>query len=205
MSEMNNVLVQNQNENETLENDSIILEEKAAEVMLDTKNETAEQQKENESAYDEALAKLNSYGLIWNFRSFRYIMDKENLAFAQLRSCVFMQGDRLVFDYLKACIEIIKAGLIGSKQIPENKPEELLDKAYEIAEDWRDSVGSLATLHIMLINRLEEKHFFMDTVTDIKILKHLSSKNLEKDLTIRAIGNDMREKMSQAQALSKSF
>lgn len=167
-------------------------------------NYTPEQKKENEEAYNVALEHLNSYGLNWTFRSIRYIIDKENIGFAQLRSCVHMVGDRAVFDFLKSAIFIIKAGLIGSKQLKETDTQALEDKAYEIVEDWRENVGSISSLHIMLINVMERKNFFMGTA-DLKILQHLSLKNFEKSLVSQMIQEDVNEKIGQAEAIAKSY
>ena len=200
MSELNESKV----ENEKLENNNISEEEKAVEAVLDTESETAEQAKENEDAYDEALAKLNSYGLTWTFRSIRYVIDKENISFSQLRSCVYMQGDRGVFDFLKSTVTLIKAGLVGSKQLDDTLDKELTLKAYDIIEDWRMNIGSVSILHLLIINQMETKHFFMGS-TDMKILRHLSSKNLQKDLAANIVSQDLQEKMAQAQALAKSF
>lgn len=178
--------------------------EEAPEVSVQEEVLTEEQKKENEDAYNEALDRLNSYGLNWTFRSIRYVIDKENIGFAQLRSCVFMIGDRAVFDFLKAAIILIKAGLIGSKQFKENEEAGLIQRAYEIVEDWRETVGSVSSLQVMMIHVMEEKHFFMG-MGEMKIFQHLSSKNLQRDLVTRVIGEDLNEKMSQAEAIAKSY
>lgn len=183
---------------------NIAKNEETEEVKVDETKLTEEQQKENEDAYDEALERLNSYGLNWTFRSIRYVIDKENIGFAQLRSCVYMLNGRGVFDFIKSVTVLLKAGLVGSKQFKETDTDALEDRAYEIIEDWRNNIGSISSLHIMIINQMETKHFFMGS-TDMKILQHLSYKNLQKDLVTQIVGEDLNEKMSQAEAIAKSF
>ena len=200
MSEMN----ENKFNDDELKNSNFSEEEKAVEAVLNTEKETEEQEKENENAYDQAMERLNSYGLNWTFRSIRYTIDRENVSFGQLRSCVYMQGDRGVYDILRSTITLIKAGLVGSRQLDENLDKELTLKAYEIVEDWRMNVGSVGILHICIISIMETRHFFMGS-QEMKILKHLGSKRLQRDLVTNMIGQDIQEKMAQAQALAKSY
>lgn len=173
----------------------------ASEVITEDKIETEEQLKENEDAYNKALEHLNSYGLNWTFRSIRYVIDKEHIGFAQLRSCVYFEGNRGYFDYLRSVMSLIKAGLVGSKQVPDTDAKALEDRTYDIIEDWRNEVGSLPCLHLLLIHVMETRHFFMD-MADMKIVKHLSYKNLQGDLAKTLIEQDIKDKINQAQALA---
>lgn len=154
-----------------------------------------------EGTFNLAIKKLNSYGLEWTFRSINYVLNKENVSFGQLRSCVYMQDGQGVFDYIKSTMSLIKAGLVGSKQISESNEKALEDRAYEIIEDWRNTLGFIGTLHLLIIHTMEEKHFFMGTV-DQAVLNHLSSKNSQTDLVKNLAMEDLEEKIRQAQALS---
>lgn len=154
-----------------------------------------------EDTFNLAVKKLNSYGLEWTFRSINYVLNKENVSFGQLRSCVYMQDGQGVFDYIKSTMSLIKAGLVGSKQISESNEKALEDRAYEIIEDWRNTLGFIGTLHLLIIHTMEEKHFFMGTV-DQAVLNHLSSKNSQTDLVKNLAMEDLEEKIRQAQALS---
>lgn len=180
---------------------NIIEEENTSQVNSGDDILTDEQLKENEEAYEEALERLNSYGLSWTFRSIRYVIDREGIGFSQLRGCVYFKDNQAYFDFMRSVIALIKAGLVGSKQIQESDAKALEDRAYEIIEDWRENIGSLQSLHLMLINIMETRHFFMG-MADMKIVQHLSYKNLQKDLARTIIGQDIREKMSQAKALA---
>ena len=172
------------------------------EIINNVENtETQKQNNEDEKVLKEALAKLNSYGLEWTFRSIEYVINKENLSFGQLRSCVYMRDGSTVFDHVKSTILLVKAGLVGSKQIEETKAKELEDRAFEIIEDWRSTFGYIGTLHILIINQMESKHFFMGA-RDQAVITQLGSKNLQKDLARNLMREDLEEKIKQARALS---
>lgn len=164
----------------------------------------AEETRKAEELYTQAMDKLNSYRLDWTFRSIEYIINKENMSFSQLRSCVYIQDGVPVFNYIKSTILIIKAGLVGSKQIEATNDEALESRAYEIAEEWRAEFTSINTLHLLLIHLMETKHFFMGT-EDMKIIQHLSSRNLQKDLGVTLLKEDIEERTRQAQALQQNF
>ena len=163
--------------------------------------ETEAQVKEEEAVLGEAMVRLNSYGLSWTFRSIEYVINKENIGFGQLRSCVYMKSGQAVFDYVKSVLLLVKAGLVGSKQINESDVKALDDKAWEIIEDWRNEFGYLGTLHILIINQMETKHFFMGT-QDQAVLNRLGSKNLQKDLARNMMREDLEQRLQQARALS---
>lgn len=163
--------------------------------------------KENEAyeqMYSLALEKLSSYGLEWTFRSIDYILNKENVSFGQLRSCVYQQGKQAVLNYLKSTIYLIKAGLIGSKQFKPEETEKLDNRAFEIMEDWRNAGFYTGTLHLMIINQMETKHFFMGS-PDQGVMRHLVQKNLQKDL-VKVMAADQKEQVTrQAMALSQTL
>lgn len=162
---------------------------------------TDEEIKEREDIFNIALNKINEYGLDWTFRSINYIVKRHNITFNQLRSCIFKGKDGEVgYDLFKAVQLIIEAGLVGSKQIEENKTSELENKAYDIIEDWRNNLGYIGILQILLINIMEKKHFFMGT-QDLKVLELLSYKNLQKDIANIQMAMEIEQKVSQSQAV----
>lgn len=180
---------------------NIIEEENTSQVNSEDDVLTEEQVKEEEAILEEAVAKLNSYGLEWNFRSIEYVINKENIGFAQLRSCVYNKSGMAVFDYVKSTSLLIKAGLVGSKQFKESDVKALDDKAFEIMEDWRSEFGYLGTLHLLIINQMETKHFFMGT-KDQAVVSRLGSKNLQRDLARNLLREDLEQKVQQARALN---
>ena len=163
----------------------------------------AEIKQVEEDTFNLALDKFRSYNLAWTFRSINYVLNFEHVSFGQLRSCVYVQDGQGVFNYIRSTLSLIKAGLIGSKQLSENDTEKLENRAYEIIEDWRESFGFIGTLHLFIINAMEEKHFFMGTA-DQAVLNHLSSKNSQPDLIKNLVMEDLEEKIRQAQALTQS-
>lgn len=153
-----------------------------------------------ERDYNSAKYLLDSYGLSWTFRSIKYVLDAENTSFGQLRSCVYKVDGEFVFDYIKSTLILIKAGLVGSKQIHESKIEELNNRAYDILEDWRSKVGFIGLLHILIIDVMESKHFFIGD-PEMGVIQHITSKGLQRDLGLNILREDMEERIRQLQAL----
>lgn len=156
---------------------------------------------ENKELFDKAVARLNSYGLNWTFRSIEYIVNRENLTLNQLRSCIFEGTDGKVrYDLEKATRYIIACGLVNSKTVTKEDFDACIDKAYDIMDDWVSEIGFIGTLQILMINTMEKKHFFMGT-QDIKVLNHLVSVNCQKDMVMNQVGIDMQMKVAQSQAM----
>ena len=180
------------------------LELETSNIEEENKEQVEQENKQNEEIFNLAINKLESYGLEWTIRSIRYIINKENVSFGQLRSCVYIVNGQAVFDYIQSTILLIKAGLVGSKQFTEQQSKELEDRAYEIIEDWRNTFGCLTTLHLLIINIMETKHFFMNK-QDLAVINHLSYKNLQKDISSNLLKEDLEEKLKQAQAYKQIF
>lgn len=185
------------------------MENKELEMTIEEGIEAAklkdeETNKLNEEIYELALDRLNTYKLEWNFRSINHVLYSENISFGQLRSCVYMQDESAVYNYIKSTMILIKAGLIGSGQLKSSEPDKLENKAYEIIEDWRQSVGFIGTLHLLIINQMETKNFFMGT-PDVAVVNHLSYKNLQTDLVQNLVSEDLEVKLKQLQALSTVY
>lgn len=160
-----------------------------------------EELKLREQLFTEALEKVNSLGLNWTFRSIEFIVNREGITFNQLRSCVFRNKENEVkYDVEQATKYLIAAGLVNPKTCTPDDYKECLERAYDIMEEWREGFGFIGILQILLINVMEKKHFFMGT-QDIKILEHLASKNLQKDLVMSSIAVDMQTKIAQSQAM----
>lgn len=162
---------------------------------------SAEEIAEREQLYSEATDRINSLGLKWTFRSIEYIVNRENITFNQLRSCVFKnKGNEVKYDLEQAVKYIIASGLINPRTCTNEDYNECLAKAYDIMESWREEFGFIGILQILLINAMEKKHFFMGT-QDVKILEHLASKNLQRDIVMNSIAVDMQTKIAQSQSL----
>lgn len=156
---------------------------------------------EGAKLYKEASDWVDNLGLDFTFRSIDWVLRRKKTSFAQLRSCVYIVDGEAYFDYVQSVSLIVQAGLIGSKQVKAEDMEALEDKAYEIIDDFRTSIGFIGLLHIILINILEGLHFFIGK-TDVQMIEHLSYKNLQKELAVNMLREDLEEKMRQAQALS---
>lgn len=161
-------------------------------------------EQENEKEYNDVVNKINELGLNWTHRSIEFILNKKNVTFNQLRSCQFKFGkdnNELGYNVYKACSLIIQAGLVGSKQVKETDLALLEEKSADIIDEWRENVGYIGILHIILINIMEQKHFFMDT-KGVKVLQFMSSKNLQEDLVNMTMVQDLQMKVQQSQAVS---
>lgn len=167
-------------------------------------NELDDEQ-ENEKEYNLVVNKINELNLNWTHRSIEFVINKRNVTFNQLRSCQFKYGknnDQVGYNIYKACSLIIQAGLVGSKQVKETDLALLEEKASEIIENWREEVGYIGILHIVLINIMEKKHFFMED-RGLKVLRYMSSKNLQEDLVNMEMLNDLQMKIQQSQAIAQ--
>ena len=162
---------------------------------------TEEELAKREEKYNKEMEAIENYGLKWTIRSIDYIVENRNVTFNQLRTCTFKAGTTPTFNLSKAVRLIIEAGLIGSGQFKSNELDKVRDKAYEIMEDWRNNYGYIGVLHILLINIMEKKHFFMGE-QDVQTLELLSYNHLQEDLVKRAVGMDILEKAQQVQAVS---
>lgn len=160
-----------------------------------------EELKEREKLFNEAMERVNKLGLNWTFRSIEYIVNREGLTFNQLRSCVFRNKDNEVkYDVEQATKYLLAAGLVNPRTCTDEDYKACIEKAYDIMEQWREEFGFIGILHILLVNVMEKKHFFMGT-QDVKILEYLASKNLQKDLVLNSIAVDMQTKIAQSQAM----
>lgn len=158
----------------------------------------------NEREYVKALEVLSSYKLKWTLRSVDYVVNTQNISLGQLRSAVYVVDGYPVFNFVRATIDLIKAGLIGSKQYKETDDEDMIERAYEIMEDWMDNGWFIGTLHLLIINQMETKHFFMG-MRDLVVTSHLSSKNLQTDLVSNLINADIEDKVKQTQAYTSAI
>ena len=121
---------------------------------------TSENIAENEGLYEEAYEKRKEYGLAWTINSIRFMIEKHRVTFNQLRGCTFKVIDPetkekdVIYDLYKAVNLLIQAGLVGSEQYKDTELTKLKERAYEIMEDWRNTIGFIGVLHIFIINIL---------------------------------------------------
>lgn len=179
------------------------VQEISEETTSDTQESTYtdEEINDNQQAYDKAIEMLAGLGLEWTFRSIQYIVEKRGVTFNQLRSCLFKVGEKdYQYDLAKATRLIVEAGLVGSKQDAGTNLAVLENKAWDILEKWREDFGFIGIMHILTINTMESKHFFIGQ-DEMKVVQHLHYKNLQKDLAQNLVAQDLSMKMNQAQAL----
>ena len=157
-----------------------------------------EEKAKNEEAYNKAMDWLKNLKLRWTFKSIEYMLEEEEITLNQLRACVFKNKvGEVVYNIEKAVELIIVAGLVN--EIDDYRKR--FERANEIMEEWREKFGFIGVMQVLLINIMEEKHFFMDT-GDMQILQHLASKNLQNDTILNLISTDIQTKTAQTEALS---
>lgn len=135
-------------------------------------------------------------GLSYNFECIKYLLDRENISFGQLRCAQFFNGHDYYYDINRAAYYLVRAGLIGSKQVDKNNTVLLDAQTNKILNDWLEKNGNLALLYLQLIKQLEERHFFMDSATLTK-LEQLASKTSYKpyeELIKSVIAQEIKER-----------
>ena len=118
-------------------------------------------------------------GLSYNFGCVKYILDKENISFGQLRCAQFFNGHDYYYDVNRAAYYLVLAGLVGSGQDTGEDHEALEKHTYKILDDWASNIGDIALLYLQLIKQLEERHFFITGAT-LEIMEQISSMNSYK-------------------------
>lgn len=178
------------------------IEDNTAKIEDNTVNiEDKSDNTEGAQLYKDGVDFVDKLGLEFTFRSIDWVLKNKHTSFSQLRSCVYINNGQAYFDYVESTLTLIECGLIGGKIVDKNNIEVLEDKAYDILESFKNEIGFIGLLHIILINKLEDLHFFI-TKTDVNVLEHLSYKNLQRELAVNLLREDLEEKTRQAQALS---
>lgn len=149
-------------------------------------------------AYNKAVDIVNSLGLNWTFRSIELLTYNKKVTLNQLRACLFEVDGKPQYNVELACRYLIIAGLINKDN--QNKIDELEDKAYDILDSWREKVGFIGVLHIIIINIMENKHFFMGE-TDMSLLSAIGSQKIQPETYSRLIAVDAETRLNQIKAL----
>lgn len=106
---------------------------------------------------------LKTWKLKWSFKALDFIVNTERVSLTQCAQAFFV--DRLnreaaEMDVERAVKILLMAGIYGSDSNIEYN--ELEDKAYKYIEIWREKMGSLDLLHLVLVERLRDEHFFSE-------------------------------------------
>lgn len=99
-------------------------------------------------------------GLSFTFRSAKYLLDFYGISFGQLKTASFYAANGPYIDKKEACIYLIKAGLIGSKQITPTTYNRMDKTVNSIIRKWPKCDVGLEILHKVLIEQCEERHHF---------------------------------------------
>lgn len=151
---------------------------------------------------NKAKEEFKSYGLKWTYRSINYLVNREEITFNQLRSCIFLskKGEARA-DVERAVYLLCTCGLIGVGRIEDKDYQQAEDKAYNLMEKWRESIGSISILHCLIVDTLENKHFFIDS-QDALALDALALNNLQKSLALSHLAIAEQTRMQQQMSLT---
>lgn len=155
-----------------------------------------EQRQRNNALIAKAKEYIKQLNLKWTIRSIEYLVNRENISLNQLRACVFDRGGTVVYDIERATKYIIMSGLI-SRQCDDTTYTLIEDKAYEVLEHWQEEFGYIGVLHMMLIEQMESKHFFMGT-QDAQLLAEIAVRKSLKSLEETQKAIDLQTKTSQS-------
>ena len=182
------------NTNETI-NEEVDINEVKDEA---TENVEVTASEEDIAAYNKAVELVNTYGLKWTFRSIEMLLNIKKVTLNQLRACLFDVDGKTQYNVELACKYLIMAGLINKDN--QNKIDELEDKAYEILDSWRENVGFIGVLHIIIVNIMESRHFFMGE-TDVSLLNVIGSQKIQPETYSRLIAIDAETRLNQIKAM----
>lgn len=189
---MNNL--KNDSSVETLDNENINTQEHQINNENQSNNEEVE-------LFNSVKNFINGLNLVWNYRSINTIVRDECVSFNQLRSCVFLNNKKEpYYDLYKAVALLLKSGLIGGNAT-HKKDKNLDDLVDNIIEQYMEDFGFIGLLHLIIINILEDKHFFMGK-REMQVFEYMSKNNLSKDLADQNILKEFQEKIQQSQAMS---
>lgn len=106
---------------------------------------------------------LKTWQLKWSFKALDFIVNTERVSLTQCAQAFFVDNlskEAADIDVERAVKILLMAGIYGSSSNLEYK--ELEDKAYEYIEIWRGKIGSIDLLHLIIIERLRDEHFFSE-------------------------------------------
>lgn len=113
------------------------------------------------TSFEKCEAYWKHMGLNFTYRGVKFIVDRYGISFGQLRAAQFFNGERAYYCPEEAAQYLIEAALVSSKKFTASEVEAIDEETDKIITDWMLHCGSLSLLFIILIQQLEERHFFM--------------------------------------------
>lgn len=113
------------------------------------------------TSFEKCEAYWKHMGLNFTYRGVKYIADRYGISFGQLRAAQFFNGERPYYCPEEATQYLIEAALVSSKKFTASETEAIDEETDKIMAGWMIHCGSLSLLFIILIQQLEERHFFM--------------------------------------------
>ena len=121
---------------------------------------------------------IKTWKLKWSFKALDFIVNTERVSLTQCAQAFFIDNlskEAAQMDVERAVKILLMAGIYGSNSNIEYK--ELEDKAYEYIEIWRQKLGSVDLLHLILVERLRDEHFFSEgLLVGMKLIRKTLSK-----------------------------
>lgn len=118
---------------------------------------------------DKAIEVFNGFGLKYNLDSVIYMADHGKTP-NELRAD----------NNIKNLILLVQSGIADHD----------LDKTKEIIDKWLDNELGLTLLHTLIIDKMEKRHFFTDSL-ELELLTQLLEKGNQKGLIYKGIVEDL--------------
>ena len=135
----------------------------------DFENEVEELNDSNKKAIAKIEEVIADNNMQWTWESIDYVLNKENVSFNTL---TLRDGS------FKNVRVLIQAGLPKAKRTKE--------EAFKIMQELTDAGISMDTVHIVLKDTLERKHFFTDT-DSLENLRNLMMSDYQPQMSLNAL------------------
>lgn len=115
---------------------------------------------------------IKDLGLHYSFRSLDFLSKDCGITTNQLRSCVFIDENGNMMSSVEESVKyLLMAGLVGADKSLRFDRKTLEDKVFNIMDEWAEKFGWIGVLHILLIDIMQKKHFFMGGQEDMILSK----------------------------------
>ncbi len=144
---------------------------------------------------------IENLGLHYSFRSVEFLTKDCGVTTNQLRSCVFLDENGNVISSVEQSVKyLLMAGSVGANDSLRFNRKALEDKVFNIMDEWADKFGWIGVLHVLLIDIMQKKHFFMRGQEDV-ILSKLAEEQTQMALIQMHVQADVMTRMAEEQCL----
>jgi hypothetical protein len=144
---------------------------------------------------------IKNLGLHYSFRSVEFLTKDCGVTTNQLRSCIFLDENGNAISSVEESVKyLLMSGLVGANSSLRFDRKTLEDKVFNIMDEWADKFGWIGVLHVLLIDIMQKKHFFMGGQEDL-ILSKLAEEQTQMALIQMHVQADVMTRMAEEQCL----